>query len=138
MQATSTIPIVFSLANDPVGSGYVRSLARPGGNITGLSAQSTDLIGKRLELFREIMPVLRRLAIIGDSGNRSVRLEVDEVQRTARTLGIEITAFEIGQTEDIALIFEKLKGKTEALYLTNEPKSTQHLGTRCALADNVR
>jgi putative ABC transport system substrate-binding protein len=65
-------------------------LARPGGNVTGLSGQSTDLIGKRLELFREIVPALRRLAIIGDSSNRSVRLEVDEVQRTARTLGIEV------------------------------------------------
>jgi len=58
-QATSTIPIVFYLANDPVGSGYVASLARPGGNVTGLSGQSTDLIGKRLELLREVMPALR-------------------------------------------------------------------------------
>ena len=124
MQATSTIPIVFSLANDPVASGYVRSLARPGGNVTGLSGQSTDLIGKRLEMLREIVPTLRRLAIIGDSSNRSVRLEVDEVQRTAGTLGIEITVFEIGRAEDIAPTFEKLKGKTEALYLTTTPLIT--------------
>ena len=124
MQATSTVPIVFSLANDPVASGYVRSLARPGGNVTGLSGQSTDLIGKRLEMLREIVPTLRRLAIIGDSSNRSVRLEVDEVQRTAGTLGIEITVFEIGRAEDIARTFEKLKGKTEALYLTTTPLIT--------------
>ena len=123
-QATSTIPIIFSLANDPVGSGYVTSLARPGGNITGLSGQSTDLIGKRLEVLREVMPALQRLAIIGDSGNRSVRLEVDEVQRTARTLGIEVTEFQVGRAEDIAPTFETLKGKTEALYLTSTPLLT--------------
>src|SRR5262245_12188315 len=115
-RATSTIPIVFSLANDPVGSGYVTSLARPGGNVTGLSGQSTDLIGKRLELLREVMPALRRMAIIGDSRNRSVRLEMDEVQRIARALGIEITEVEIGRAEDIAPTFEALNGKAEALY----------------------
>ena len=138
MQATSTIPIVFSLANDPVDSGYVRSLARPGGNVTGLSGQSTDLIGKRLELFREIVPALRRLAIIGDSSNRSVRLEVDEVQRTARTLGIEITVFEIGRAEDIAPTFEKLKGKTEALYLTTTPLLTTNRNQLNMLALGAR
>jgi putative tryptophan/tyrosine transport system substrate-binding protein len=137
-QATSTIPIVFSLANDPVGSGYVASLARPGGNVTGLSGQSTDLIGKRVELLREIMPALRRLAIIGDSSNRSVRLEVDEVQRTARTLGIEITAFEIGRAEDIAPTFEKLKGKTEALYLTTTPLLTTNRNQLNMLALGAR
>jgi putative ABC transport system substrate-binding protein len=123
-QATSTIPIIFSLANDPVGSGYVTSLARPGGNVTGLSGQSTDLIGKRLEVLRELVPALRRLAIIGDSGNRSVRVEIDEVQRTAPTLGIEVTVFEVEQAEDIAHTFERLKGKTEALYLTTTPLLT--------------
>jgi putative tryptophan/tyrosine transport system substrate-binding protein len=138
MQATSTIPIVFSLANDPVGSGYVRSLARPGGNVTGLSGQSTDLIGKRLGLLRETMPALQRLAIIGDSSNRSVRLEVDEVQSTARTLGIEITAFEVGGAEDIAPIIEKLKGKTEALYLTTTPLLTTNRNRLNMLALGAR
>ena len=138
MQATSTIPIVFALANDPVASGYVRSLARPGGNVTGLSGQSTDLIGKRLELLREIMPALRWLAIIGDSSNRSVRLEVDEVQRTASTLGIEITVFEIGRAEDIAPTFEKLKGKTEALYLTTTPLLTTNRNQLNMLALGAR
>jgi putative ABC transport system substrate-binding protein len=121
-QATSTIPIVFYLANDPVDSGYVASLARPGGNVTGLSAQSTDLIGKRLELLREVMPALRRLATMGDGGNQSVRVEMDEVQRAARMLGIEVTEFEIGRAEDIAPAFETLKGKTEALYLMTTPR----------------
>jgi ABC-type uncharacterized transport system substrate-binding protein len=123
-QATSIIPIVFSVANDPVGSGYVTSLVRPGGNITGLSLQSTDLIGKRLELLREVLPALRRLAIMGPSGNRSVVLEMGEVQATARTLGIEVTTVEIGRAEDITPAFEALKGKTEALYLVSSPLVT--------------
>ena len=137
-QATSTIPIIFSLANDPVGSGYVTSLARPGGNITGLSGQSTDLIGKRLEVLREVMPALQRLAIIGDSGNRSVRLEVNEVQRTARMLGIEVTEFQIGRAEDIAPTFETLKGKTEALYLTSTPLLTTNRNRLNILALGAR
>jgi putative tryptophan/tyrosine transport system substrate-binding protein len=124
MQATSVIPIVFSLANDPVGSGYVASLAKPGGNVTGLSVQSTDLIGKRLELLREVIPALRRVAIIGDGGNRSVRLEMDELQRTAHTLGIEVTAFEVAREEDIAPTFERLEGKTDGVYVTSTPLLT--------------
>src|SRR5215475_5476706 len=85
-QATSVIPIVFALANDPVGTGYVASLSQPGGNITGLSAQSTDVVGKRLELLREVMPALGRLAIMGGpEDNRSVVLEMDEVRAAART-----------------------------------------------------
>jgi putative ABC transport system substrate-binding protein len=64
-QATSVIPIVFALARDPVGSGLVASLARPGGNVTGISGQSIDVVGKRLELLREVVSNLRRLAILG-------------------------------------------------------------------------
>jgi putative ABC transport system substrate-binding protein len=123
-QATSLIPIVFSVANDPVGSGYVSSLVRPGGNITGLSLQSTDLIGKRLELLREVLPALRRLAIMGPSGNRSVVLEIGEIQTMARALGIQVTAVEIGRAEDITPAFEALKGNTEALYLVSSPLIT--------------
>jgi putative tryptophan/tyrosine transport system substrate-binding protein len=123
-QATSLIPIVFSVANDPVGSGYVSSLVRPGGNITGLSLQSTDLIGKRLELLREVLPALRRLAIMGPSGNRSVVLEIGEIQTMARSLGIQVTAVEIGRAEDITPAFEALKGNTEALYLVSSPLIT--------------
>src|SRR6516162_9240726 len=67
MQATEVIPIVFALGLDPVGAGVVASLARPGGNVTGLSSQSADLAGKRLELLREVLPRLRRLAIIGNA-----------------------------------------------------------------------
>ena len=77
-QETSTIPIVFALAGDPVGQGMVTSLARPGGNLTGLSIQSVDLAGKRIELLREVLPGLRRLAIIGNIGSSSSVLEIAE------------------------------------------------------------
>ena len=83
-QATSVIPIVFAVANDPVGSGLVASLARPGGNVTGLSTQQTDTVGKRLELLREVVPGLRRLAIMANAGYPAAVLEMGEVQAAAR------------------------------------------------------
>ena len=91
-RATSVIPIVFAVALDPVGSGMVSSLARPGGNVTGLSLQSTDLSGKRLELLRAVVPSLRRLAIIANASYPAAMLELGEVQATARSLGIEVAA----------------------------------------------
>jgi len=116
-QATAVIPIVFAIAPDPVGSGLVTSLARPGGNVTGLSIQATDLAGKRLELLREVVPRLGRLAIMADVGNPQVVLEMDEVQAAARTLGLKVAPLEIRRAEDIAPVFEALKGQAEALYV---------------------
>ena len=84
-QATSTIPIVFALAADPLGTGLVASLARPGGNVTGLSFQSTDFAAKRLELLREVVPSLRRLAILGNVGNPANALEMRFKRRPARS-----------------------------------------------------
>ena len=120
-QATSVIPIVFAVAGDPVGSGLVASLARPGGNVTGLSIQSTDLAGKRLELLREVVPGLRRLAIMANVGNPVAVLEMGEVQAAARTLGLEVVTLEIRRAEDIAPAFEALKGRAEALYVVTDP-----------------
>jgi putative ABC transport system substrate-binding protein len=114
-QATTVIPIVFPLAQDPIGGGLVPSLAQPGGNITGLSIQSTDLAGKRLELLREVVPRLRRLAIIFDGGFSQVVLEMREIQAAARTLGIEVTLLEIRRPEDIAGAFAK--AQADALYV---------------------
>jgi putative ABC transport system substrate-binding protein len=116
-QATTGIPIVFAIANDPVGGGLVASLARPGGNITGLSQQATDLAGKRLELLREIVPGIRRLAILADGGYRSALLEMAEVQSKARGLGLETVPLEIRQADDIAPAFEGLKDRADALYV---------------------
>ena len=116
-QATATIPIVFAGAGDPVGSGMVASLAQPGGNVTGLSVQSTDLVGKRLEILREIFPDVRRLAIIGNVEYSATVLEMGEAQAAARTLGLEVVRSEIRRAEDIAPAFEALKGVAQALYV---------------------
>ena len=117
-QATSVIPIVFATAGDPVGTGLVTSLARPGGNVTGLSNQTTDLAGKRLELFRVVVPDLRRLAIIGNVDNPAVVLEIGEAQAAARMLGLEVVTLEIRRAEDIAPAFKALEGRAQALLVT--------------------
>jgi putative tryptophan/tyrosine transport system substrate-binding protein len=116
-QATSVIPIVFAAAGDPVASGLVASLARPGGNATGLSSLVADLAGKRLELLREVVPALRRLAIMGNVGNPLTVLELGEVQAAAGTLGLEVHTLEIRQAQDITPAFEALKGRADALYV---------------------
>ena len=121
MQATATIPIVFALASDPVGAGLVASLARPGGNVTGLSIQSADLVGKRFELLREVFPGLRRLAIIGNVGGASFAAEVAEAQTAARMLGLDVDVLEIRSAEDIARVFATLKGGVQALYICPDP-----------------
>ena len=119
-QATEVIPIVFALGPDPVGGGMVASLARPGGNVTGLSIQSTDLATKRVELVREVLPRLRRLAIIVDVGNPQPVLEMGEVQAGARALGIEVAPLKIRRAEDIAPAFELLKAQADALYVVGD------------------
>ncbi len=120
-QATTAIPIVFALAADPVGSGLVASLARPGGNVTGLSIQATDLAGKRVEILREVVPGLRRLAIMANVGYRAAVLEMHEVQEAARKLGLDVAILEIRRADDIASAFEAIKDRAEALYIPAEP-----------------
>ncbi len=116
-QATSTIPIVFAIAVDPVGSGMAASLAHPGGNATGLSVQSTELAGKRIELLREVLPNLRRLAIIADVGYSGSVLEAAEVQAAARKVGLDVDVLEIRHATDIVPAFEALKSGAQALYV---------------------
>src|SRR5262245_18340218 len=121
-QATSVIPIVFTLANDPLGSGLVASLARPGGNVTGLSNQQTDLAGKKVDLLRQLVPGLRRLAILANVGSPNAVLEeIGEVQTAARTLGLDVTTSEIRRAEDIASAFDALKGRADGLYVVGDP-----------------
>jgi putative ABC transport system substrate-binding protein len=119
-QATSVIPIVFATAGDPVGSGLVASLARPGGNVTGLATLAAELAGKRLELLREVVPGLGRLAIMGNVGNPFTVLELGEVQAAARRLGLEIDTLEIRRAQDIAPAFEAIKGRADALYVCTD------------------
>jgi len=116
-QATSTIPIVFVLGNDPLGSGLVANLARPGGNVTGLSIQQTDIAGKRLQLLSEVVPRLRRLAVIADANFPEGVREIGEVQAAARTLGLEVATHEIRRPEDIAPAFEAIRDRADALYV---------------------
>ena len=123
-QATPVIPIVFAVATDPVGAGLVASLARPGGNVTGLSLQGTDTAGKRLELLREVVPGLRRLAILANIGYPAAVLEMGEVEAAARALGLDVSRLEFKRAEDIALTFDALKVRADALYVVPDPLAT--------------
>src|SRR5262245_58726243 len=120
-QATSAIPIVFATAGDPVGTGIVANLARPGGNVTGLSSQSPDVAGKRLELMREIIPGLHRLAVLADTDNPFVRLTVSQLQQAGAGFGVEVATFEMRRGEDIDPAFEALKRRAQALYVPATP-----------------
>jgi putative tryptophan/tyrosine transport system substrate-binding protein len=121
-QATTIIPIVFGAATDPIGTGLVQSLARPGGNVTGLSNQISDTSGKKLEFLREIVPSLRRLAILANPGNPAVLLDVVETQAAACKLGLEVTTSEVRRAEDITPAFDALvEAHTDALYVCTDP-----------------
>jgi putative ABC transport system substrate-binding protein len=120
-QATSTIPIVFAAVGDPVGTGMVASLARPGGNVTGLSLQQTESADKRLELLREVIPGLRYLALMANGDNPSAVLEMREAEAIARTIGVEIVSSEVRRVEDFVPAFERFKNRVDALYVCNDP-----------------
>ena len=120
-QATSTLPIVFVGAGDPVATGLVASLARPGSNVTGLALQSLDTSAKRLALLWEVVPNLRRLAIMGNVGNPGPVLEMGEAQAAASKLGLEVIISEIRRAEDIAPVFDALSSRAQALYVSGDP-----------------
>jgi putative ABC transport system substrate-binding protein len=120
-QATSIIPIVFAVAGDPVGNGLVDSLARPGGNITGLSSQLADLSPKRIGLLREAVPHIRKLAIMANAGNPAAVLEMREVQETAGKLGLDTVMLKIQQAADVASAIEGLDSRSDALYVSTDP-----------------
>jgi putative ABC transport system substrate-binding protein len=137
-QATSVIPIVFAATGDPVGAGLVQSLARPGGNVTGLSLQATDAAGKRLELLGDVVTGLRRLAIMANTGNPSAALEMREAEATARKLGLQGVTSEILRSEDIAPAFDALQGRVQALYVCNDPLATTNRVRISTLASAAR
>jgi putative ABC transport system substrate-binding protein len=125
-RASTVVPIVFTMVDDPVGMGLVASLARPGGNVTGLAMQSTDLVGKRLALLREVIPDLRRLAIMANVEYPFAALEMAEAQTAVRTLGLDAAVFEIRRAEDIAPAFEALKDRADALYVVGDALVMTH------------
>jgi putative ABC transport system substrate-binding protein len=117
-QATSVIPIVFAIGRDPIAEGLVASLARPGGNVTGLSTQVTDLAGKRLELLREVVPGVRKLAVLTEVEDPAALLERREVEAAARKLGLTVVALDLRRPDqELAPAFEALKGRVDALYV---------------------
>ena len=116
-RATPLIPIIFAAAADPLGTGLVASLSRPGGNVTGLSIQHTDLASKRLELLREMAPGLRRLAVMVNADNPASMLEMKEAEAAARSPNFEIAIFRIRRADEIAAALEEIKGHADALYV---------------------
>jgi putative ABC transport system substrate-binding protein len=135
---TSAIPIVFALSTDPVGGGLVASLARPGGNVTGLSNQAADVASKRFEFLREAVPHLRRLAIMLNVGFPQAVLEMGGVQAAARKLGLEVTPLEIRGADDIGPAFEELNAKAEALYVVDDALVTANRTRIITLALGAR
>ncbi len=119
-KVTSVIPIVFAVAADPLGGGYVASLSRPGGNVTGMSVQASDTASKRLELLRDVLPGLRRLAVLVNPNYSAAVLETEEVEAASQKLGIEIVRAEIRHVEDIVPAIERAKGRADALYVCTD------------------
>ena len=145
-QATSSIPIVFALLTDPIGRGFVVSLARPGGNITGLSSLTEDIVGKRLELLREVAPNFRRLAIMVNVEFPDAVVEMTQVEAAAKTLKLELVRLEIRQAKDIVPALEMLKSQSDALWVTGDPLTianririnNQAIGARVPTSFNFR
>jgi putative ABC transport system substrate-binding protein len=137
-QATTSIPIVFPVAVDPLGSGFVASLSRPGGNVTGLSLQGTDVAGKRLQMLREIIPALRRFAIMVNVAYPAAQKELTECEAAARAGGLEATTWELRQPEDIATAFDSHKGGTEALYVVSDALTDTNYARIATLALGIR
>jgi putative ABC transport system substrate-binding protein len=125
-KATSVIPIVFTISNDPVGGGLVPSLSRPGGNVTGLSQLAADLGGKRVEILREIVPGLKRLATLSNAANPVTASEMRQVEEAAQTLGLDIVKSDISSAEDIAPVITALIGRADALYIQTDPLMNTH------------
>jgi putative tryptophan/tyrosine transport system substrate-binding protein len=125
-QATSVIPIVFAAVPDPVGDNLVAGLARPGGNVTGLSNQAPDLAGKRVGFLRDIVSGLRRLAIVANVSSPNAILEMKEAEVAILKLGLEVSTFEIRKEEEFSSLFDALKGRAEALYVVSDPLLTSN------------
>ena len=126
-QATSTIPIVMTAAGDPLGSGLVASLARPGGNVTGMSLMAPDLGGKRLELLKEVVPRLARVAVLWNAANPYSALVFKETQAAGRTLGIEIQSLEVRAPDDFDGAFEAARReRPDALITVEDPLTFSH------------
>jgi len=137
-RATSVIPIVFAVAGDPVGSGLVTSLARPGGNVTGLSIQSVEAVSKRVELLRDVVPNLRRLAVLANETNPVAMSEAEQVQEAAHALGVEVAPLYVRRADDIAPAFAALDSHADALYVPPDSLLSSNANAISALAHKAR
>ena len=121
-RATSTIPIVMAASGDPLGSGLVASLARPGGNVTGMSLMVPDLGGKRLELLKELLPQLARVAVLWDAANPFPAIVFKETQAAAQALAIQVQSLEVRTADDFDGVFEVArKQRPDALITVEDP-----------------
>jgi putative ABC transport system substrate-binding protein len=139
--ATSTIPIVFMTGDDPVGIGLVSSLARPGGNLTGIAFLTTELAAKRLELLRELLPKAARVAILVNPDSAAqAEVTLREVQPAARTMGLQVQVFKANTSREIGAAFESMeRERPDALFVAPDPffaarrVQLAHLATRHAV-----
>jgi putative tryptophan/tyrosine transport system substrate-binding protein len=121
-EATSTIPIVMTFDDDPVGSGFIVSLARPGGNITGLSTLSPEISGKQLELLKEILPKLVRVTVIGTSTRQGTTQSLKELQSAAAALGVKVQYLDVENPKDIETAFRAAtKDRADAFLVLQSP-----------------
>jgi putative ABC transport system substrate-binding protein len=137
-QATSVIPIVFVLGNDPLGTGLVTNLARPGANVTGLSVQQTETDSKRLELLREVVPRLRRVAVMVNVGHPAPLRQSRELQAAAGALGLEVVPLDIRRAEDIASAFAALNAQADALYIVQDALAVANMARIMTFALTAR
>jgi len=121
-QATKTIPIVTTGVTDPVGSGLVASLARPGGNITGVSAMAHELAGKRLELLKEAVPGASRIGVLSNPTNPTMVFHLRETEAAARSLGVKLQVLDAGDPNELESAFSRMtRGRAEALVVLGDP-----------------
>ncbi len=126
-KVTTTVPIVMAQVNDPVGSGFVASLARPGGNMTGLSTLVPELSGKRLELLKEIVPKLSRVAVFGDSTNPGNAQALREIELAAGAFGVKLQYLDVPGPKDIETAFRAAsKGRADAVLVLGGPVLQSH------------
>ncbi len=138
-EATSTIPIVMTQDNDPVATGFVASLARPGGNITGLSTLSPELSGKRLELLKEVVPKLSRVAVLWDPTTPGLAVSFKETEVAAQSLRVQLQSLEVTKPEDFDRAFQAItKGRAGALVNLGGPLTNRNRGKIVVFAAKSR
>lgn len=119
-QTTSAIPVVFTIVSDPVGTGLVTSLARPGGNVTGLSTEQADIAGKRVEIIRELLPNLNRLAILANARNPGTQREMHEAEDAARNVSLQTIDLQVREVDDLRPVIETARQKAQALFVASD------------------